>query len=173
LLTAESAIVDVGASNIEDFLAELVKYDDAQAEIDLYVLPVVSTGKAQRETIKTAQVLAAAGVAQDRIRILFNRVDVSARDEFEAIFNYESLSGGYLANPQAQVLESELFDLLANRRITIEAVLSDQADYRQQLREADPDDRDNIERLTDLIALQSLAKPVRRQLDRAFEALFA
>lgn len=173
LLMARAAIVDVGASNIEDFLAELNKYDQAQAEIDYYVLPVVGSGKAQRETIKTIQALAAAGVEQARIRVLFNRVDVRAQDEFEAIFSYARLSNAFVANPQAQILESELFDLLANRRITIEAVLADDTDYRQQLREADPDDEAQIERLTDLVALQSLARPVNRQLDQAFAALFA
>ncbi len=173
LLIARAAIVDVGASNIEDFLAELNKYDQAQAEIDYYVLPVVASGKAQRETIKTIEALAAAGVDRQRIRILFNRVDVQARDEFEAIFAYEKFSGTFLANPDAQVLESEVFDLLANRRLTIEAVLADQSDYRRQLRETDPHDQEQIERLSDLIALQSLAKPVNRQLDQAFIALFA
>ena len=35
LLMTDTAIVDVGASNIEDFLAELVKYDQAHLEICL------------------------------------------------------------------------------------------------------------------------------------------
>src|SRR5690606_13339683 len=95
LLMARAAIIDVGASNIEDFLAELNKYDQAQAEIDYYVLPVVGSGKAQRETIKTIQVLAAAGVEQARIRVLFNRVDVRAQDECEAIFSYARLSNAF------------------------------------------------------------------------------
>lgn len=172
LLVAESAIVDVGASNIEDFLGELVKYDQAQAEIDYYVLPVIGTGKAQRETIKTVQALRAAGVDRNRIRILFNRVDVHAVDEFEAIFAFERVDGSFLANPKAQILETELFDLLANRRTSINAVLSDQTDWRQELRESDPDDEANVERITDMIALQSLARPVKAQLDDAFAALF-
>ncbi|TFL14065.1 plasmid stability protein StbB [Pusillimonas caeni] len=173
LLVVPAAIIDVGASNIEDFLGELVKYDQAQSEIDYYVLPVISSGKAQRETIKTIQALSAAGVDRNRIRVLFNRVDVRAVDEFEAIFAYERVSGSFLANPQAQILETELFDLLANRRTTIEAVLADATDYRQQLRETDLDDEESIERITDMIALRSLAKPVQRQLDDAFSALFA
>ncbi|AEC18838.1 hypothetical protein PT7_0298 [Pusillimonas sp. T7-7] len=172
LLIAESAIIDVGASNIEDFLGQLVKYDQAQAEIDFYVLPVIGTGKAQRETIKTIQALHAAGVDRNRIRVLFNRVDVRAIDEFEAIFAHERLASTFLANPQAQILETELFDLLANRRTSIDAVLSDTTDYRQALRQTDPDDDESVERITDMIALQSLAKPVRSQLDSAFAALF-
>ena len=72
LLMTDTAIVDVGASNIEDFLAELVKYDQAHLEIDYYVLPVVASGKAQRETIKTIEMLAQMGVPAERIRVLFN-----------------------------------------------------------------------------------------------------
>jgi hypothetical protein len=173
LLIAQAAIIDVGASNIEDFLGELIKYDQAHAEIDYFVLPVIASGKAQRETIKTIDALAAAGVQRHRIRVLFNRVDVRAQDEFEAIFAYEQLSQAFLANPAAHVLESDVFDLLANRRLTIEAVVADRTDYRQQLREVDATDEDQIDRLTDLIALQSLARPIHRQLDSAFTALFA
>lgn len=173
LLTAQAAIVDVGASNIEDFLTELNKYDQAQTEIDCFVLPVVPSGKAQRETIKTIESLKLAGVSRERIRVLFNRVDVNSIEEFAPIFAYAELSRTFLANPQAQIFESEVFDLLANRRLTIEAIVADQTDYRAQLRETDPDDDDAIDRISDLIALQSLARPVHRQLDQTFKALFA
>lgn len=173
LLRAQAAIVDVGASNIEDFLTELAKYDQAQAEIDYFVLPVIASGKAQRETIKTIKALAALGVSRERVRVLFNRVDVRAIEEFETIFAFEELSQAFLANPQAQIPESAVFDLLANRRLTIEAVINDPTDYRQQLREVTGDDDDEIDRLSDLIALQSLARPVNRQLDQAFAALLA
>lgn len=173
LLIAPAAIVDVGASNIEDFLVELAKYDQAQAEIDFYVLPVIGSGKAQRETIKTIQALSAAGVDRERIRVLFNRVDLHAREEFSPIFGFELMSQTFLANPEAHIPESEVFDLLANRRLPIKAIVDDKVDYRQQLRDANPDDEEELERLSDLIALQSLARPVDRQLDRAFAALFA
>ncbi|OZI62118.1 StbB family protein [Bordetella genomosp. 11] len=172
LLMTSAAIVDVGASNIEDFLAELVKYDQAHQEIDHYVLPVVSTGKAQRETIKTIQALAAIGVPADRVRLVFNRVDADVIDEFAAMFGYARQAGGFMANPEIAVFENEVFDLLANRRTTIKEVLADGNDYRQQLREADRSDTALISRLSDLHALQSLARPVDRQLDRAFDALF-
>ncbi|CAB3732668.1 StbB family protein [Achromobacter kerstersii] len=173
LLMAESAIVDVGASNIEDFLAELVKYDEAHLEIDFYVLPVVATGKAQRETIKTIQALAEMGVPSERVRVLFNRVDADVREEFSAIFGYAHKAGTFMANPEAAILENEVFDLLANKRTTITEILSDQRNYRQELREADRNDAKLIRHLSDMHALQSLARPVNRQLDKAFEAVFA
>lgn len=172
LLMADAAIVDVGASNIEDFLAELVKYDQAHLEIDYYVLPVVGSGKAQRETIKTIQALAQMGVPSDRVRVLFNRVDSDVREEFAAIFGYARQSGDFRANPEAAIFENEVFDLLANKRITIKEILADTRDYRQELRQADRDDVKLVSHLSDMHALQSLARPVDRQLDKAFGALF-
>ena len=169
---AEAAIVDVGASNIEDFLAELVKYDQAHLEIDYYVLPVVSSGKAQRETIKTIQALSEMGVPADRVRVLFNRVDSDVREEFAAIFGYARKSGDFQANPEAAIFENEVFDLLANKRTTIKEILADPRDYRQELRQADRDDAKLVSHLSDMHALQSLARPVDRQLDKAFGALF-
>lgn len=172
LLMSESAIVDVGASNIEDFLAELVKYDQAHLEIDYYVLPVVASGKAQRETIKTIQALAEIGVPAERVRVLFNRIDADVKEEFAAIFGYARQAGSFVANPEAAVFENEVFDLLANKRTTITEILADTRNYRQELREANRDDEKAVKHLSDMHALQSLARPVDRQLDRTFNALF-
>ncbi|MFY3590630.1 MULTISPECIES: StbB family protein [Achromobacter] len=172
LLMAESAIVDVGASNIEDFLAELIKYDDAHREVDYYVLPVVSSGKAQRETIKTIQALTQIGVPTERVRVLFNRVDADVKEEFAPIFGYAIQAGGFMANPEAAIFENEIFDLLANKRTTIKEILADETNYRQKLRETDRNDKKRISQLSDMVALQALARPVDRQLDQAFSALF-
>lgn len=172
LLTAENAIVDVGASNIEDFLAELVKYHEAHLELDYYVLPVIASGKAQRETISTIQALAGIGVPAERVRVIFNRVDSDVIDEFAPIFGYARQAPLFVANPQARIFENEVFDLLANKRTTIKEVLADTNDYRQQLREADRTDTALVAHLSDLYALQALSRPVDRQLDQAFSALF-
>src|SRR5690554_3189812 len=64
LLTRDDAIVDVGASNIEDFLTHMMRYEGAHEEMSYFVLPVINTGKAQRETIKTVAALAALGWTQ-------------------------------------------------------------------------------------------------------------
>lgn len=172
LLTAQSAIVDVGASNIEDFLAEIMKFEDAHLEIDYYVLPVIPSGRAMRETIKTIQALVGMQIPAERIRILFNRVDSDVKDEFAPIFGYALQSKGFIANPEAAIFETHVFDLLASKRITISEIVADGTDYRQQIREADPEDLDLLERLSDLYALQAQAKPINRQLDQVFTALF-
>ncbi|MGS1117422.1 StbB family protein [Castellaniella sp. UC4442_H9] len=173
ILMLDDAIVDVGASNIEDFLDHLMKYEESHLEFDYFVLPVIGTGKAQRETITTIETLAELGVQAPRIRVVFNRVNADARDEFAAIFGYQIQKGSFVANEAAAVFENEVFDMLAAERTTIAAVLEDPTDYRQLLREADSGDTGEISRLAGRHALKSLARPVSRNLDRAFAALFA
>ncbi len=171
LLILDDAIIDVGASNIEDFLDHMSKYEDSHQEIDLFVLPVVSTGKAQRETIKTATALAALGVEPKRIQIIFNRVDGAIEDDFLPILAYAEKSGEFIANPAVAVFENEVFEMLAEQRTTIADVLADKTDYRQKLREADRKNKPLINQLTTMHSLQALAKPVNRQLDKTFMAL--
>ena len=81
-------------------------------------------------------------------------------------------SGDFRANPEAAIFENEVFDLLANKRTTIREILADPRNYRQELREADRHDAKLISHLSDMHSLQSLARPVDLQLDKAFDALF-
>ncbi|SAI73154.1 Uncharacterised protein [Bordetella ansorpii] len=173
LLTCEAAIVDVGATNVEDFLAHMVRYDQSHDEIDYFVLPVIPSGKAQRETLKTIEALVALGVQAPRIRVVFNRVEIDVRDEFAPIFGYARVNQTFQPNPLAAIYRNDVFDLLANRRITISEVLADTTDYRQLLREAKPTDEKEIARYTELIALRALARPVHQQLDSVFAALLS
>lgn len=172
LLRLHDAIVDVGASNIEDFLSAMTRYEGAYEEIDFFVLPVIGTGKAQRETIKTITALSNLGVASDRIRVLFNRVESDVEEEFLPVLTYAKKTEAFVANPQALIYENEVFELLADARTSIADVLADQTDYRSLLRQADPSDPGRINHLTNRHALRALAKPVDRQLNTAFAALF-
>ena len=172
LLRLQDAIVDVGASNIEDFLSAMTRYEDAYEEIDFFVLPVIGTGKAQRETIKTITALVNLGVAPERIRVLFNRVQSDVEDEFLPVLTYANKTGDFVANAQALIYENEVFELLADARTSIADVLADQTDYRNLLRQADHSDTARITHLTNRHALRALAKPVDRQLNTAFAALF-
>ena len=149
----------------------MLKYEDSHAEIDLFVLPVVSTGKAQRETIKTVSALVGLGVEPKRIQVIFNRVEGDVEDNFSSILMYAQKSGEFIANPAVAIFENEVFELLAEQRTTIADVLADKTDYRQKLREADRKNKPLINKLTNMHSLQALAKPVNRQLDKVFIAL--
>src|SRR3546814_21178327 len=112
------------------------------------VWPVINTGKAQRETIKTVASFSELGVDPERVRILFNRVDSSVQDEFPSILAYAAKTGEVQASPGAAIYENEVFELLADQRTTIADVLSDQTDYRALLRAANPEDHVRISHLS-------------------------
>jgi len=172
LLVRESAIVDVGASNAEEFIARMSKYDGSHVEFDAFVVPVTSGSKEQTETIKTLKALARVGVAPERVRVLFNRVHDDVAEEFPAILGFAGASRGCVANPEAVIHENEVFDLLARRRTTISAVLADATDYRELLRGLDRrKDPKLAQNAADMHAIKSLARAVDKQLDATYEQL--
>ncbi len=174
LLLANSAIVDVGASNAEPFLAKMTAFAESHLEFDYFVVPVVPGAKEQKETVKTIRALSALGVAPEKIRVLFNRLGRDVAEEFPAIMAYAKTSKACVANPEAAIPESEVFDLLNAKRTTIGAVLADATDYRSQLRSLDrAKEAKKVSHACDMHALKSLARTVNVQLDRAYAALFA
>lgn len=173
LIREDDAIVDVGASNIEDFIAEMVKFDESHEEFDFFVVPVTPGTKEQKETLKTVDALRGAGVPVEKIRLLFNRVDTTVEEEFPGILGYARSTKGCVADPKAAIYETELFSSLANRRMTISDLLNDPRDYKAELRALGRDgDPKKAALYSDMHALKAQARPVNRQLDAVFEVLF-
>jgi hypothetical protein len=174
LMLAAEAIVDVGASNAEEFIGRMIKFDGSHQEFDYFVVPVTSGAKEQKETIKTLQALAGVGVAPERIRVLFNRVANDVAEEFPAVLGFAKRSRSVVANPEASIHENEVFDLLTTKKTTIAAVLADATDYRGLLRTANhEEDPNKVSHYADMHVIQALARGVSQQLDGTFRALFA
>lgn len=170
LMLEDSAIIDVGASNIEDFMDQIVKFDGAHDEIDFFIVPVVSGSVEQKESLKTIQALATIGIPKEKIRVVFNKVSESVAEEF---MSFISSAAKYATlNKNAYVEESELFDLMNNGKTTIGSVLADETDYRMLIRQTPKDNEAEINRLSNLHTMKSMAKPLNRRLDACFEALF-
>ncbi len=51
IVAMDAPIIDVGASNIENFLNGMNKFNESHEELDFFVIPVTSGTKEQRETI--------------------------------------------------------------------------------------------------------------------------
>jgi hypothetical protein len=173
LLMRDSAIIDVGASNAEEFIGRMGRFDGSHFEIDYFVIPVTPGTKEQLESIKTIKALTLVGVPAERIRMLFNRVQDDVGDEFTAIFGFAKQSQSCVANPDTAIYENELFNLLTQKRTTIAAVMDDETDYRSLIRTLDREkDAKRIQHAADMHAIKSLARAVKRQLDTTFENLF-
>jgi hypothetical protein len=173
LMMAEAAIVDVGASNAEEFLNRMGSYAGSHSEIDSFIVPVTSGVKEQSESIKTVRTLASVGVPRERIRVVFNRVLDSVEEEFVAVLGFAATSGACVANVDAAIHENEVFHLLARKRTTINAVLADPTDFRELVRSlSKTKDRTQMQHAADMHAIRSLARGVKEQLDDAYTALF-
>lgn len=172
LMLEDHAIIDVGASNVEDFMANLEGFDEAHEEIDFYMVPVTSGTKEQKETMTLISSLSAIGVPPDKIRVIFNRVERDVRAEFPIIFAYHDTSKSFWLNERCAVFETELFDALSVNRTSMQALMEDETDYKQLLKnkEASPEDRS---RWSDMYGLRALCRGVNRKLDAVFAELFA
>ena len=173
LLTMEAVIVDVGASNVEDFLEGMARFDESHVEFDYFIVPVTHGTKEQRETVTMVGALADLGIPAEKIRLLFNRVEAVVEDEYPIVLKYVEKNKNATANPEAAVFENELFDVLAIKEMSIVKLLEDTKDYKAMLR--DNKDADTKQRAywSDMYGLKALARGVNRNLDDAYAALFA
>lgn len=173
LLVIDNAIVDVGASNIEEFLGGMIKFEDSHLEFDYFVVPVTSGSKEQKETISMIATLADLGIPPEKIRVVFNRVEIDAGDEFTPLLNFVKKSKLCVANPEAAIFENELFDMLTVKKLTISSVLADETDYKARVRELGKEGDSKLKgHYSDMHVIKSLAKSVNRNLNTVFSVLF-
>ena len=172
MLREPAAIVDVGGSNVEDFIDQMVRHEDSHLDFNYFVVPVVPASRAQKECVQTINALTSAGIAPEKIRIVFNKVDEDVQEEFAPILGFAQKSKSCVANPAAVIYENEVFDMISTKKVTLSALLEDTTDYRAALKALPPGEEKKASHYTDMIALQSLAKPVKRQLDKVFDVLF-
>ena len=172
----DDAIIDVGASNVEDFMTNLEGFEDAHEEIDFYIVPVTSGTKEQKETIAMINSLAALGVPAGKIKVVFNRVIRDVESEFPLIVHYHASTdregaGLFTLNLRCAIYETELFDALSINGLSLESLMKDDNDYKSLLKskEAEPEDR---ARWSDMYGLKLLCNGVNRKLDVVFDNLF-
>lgn len=172
ILTARDAIVDLGASNVEDFVAGLLRYEGSQIEFDYFVIPVLSGTKEQKECIAMVRLLNSMGIEADRIRIVFNRVRHEVAEEFQLLLNYVAKEGGCWVNQEAAIFENELYDMLMIRRISLGDILADTTNYRELARSFPANgDKKLLAHYTSMHLMQSLAKGVSKNLERVYDLL--
>jgi hypothetical protein len=139
------------------------------------VIPTISQEKQLKDTITTIKILSGLGVPAEKIRVLFNNVeldDANELDGFNALFGYHSVSPTFTINSDATVLSNEVFDGLKQANKTLDEIASDKTDYKAKVRAKGATAEDKEEALK-MLALQRLATAASANLDDAFAALFA
>lgn len=172
LMPLDDAIVDIGASNVEDFLKLMQQFSGSHEEFDYFVIPVVKEKKVQADTVNTIRALQKIGVQKKRIRLVFNKVDVDEKvdDEFAALFGLAEAEKSFICNPDAVIYTNEVFERLKAVSKTLGDVTADETDYRAQLKTAKDDDEK--EHCVRMVALKRLAITANKNLDDVFKAIF-
>jgi hypothetical protein len=171
LMLEDQAIIDVGASNVEDFMANLEEFEEAHEEVDYYVVPVTSGTKEQKETVSMIGSLAALGVPAEKIRVVFNRVKKDVESEFPIISAYHQQASAFTLNPECAVFESELFDALSINRMSMRSLMDDDTDYKTLLKNKEASVKER-NRWSDMYGLKLLCKGINRKFDHVFVELF-
>ncbi len=172
IMLLDSAIVDVGASNVEDFVKLMQQYAGSHEEFDFFVVPVGKEKKAQADTINTIRALQELGIAKRKIRMVFNKVDVdeSVSDEFPALLGLAKSDKSFVVDAKAVIYLNEVYDRLKEVGKSLSAITADETDYRAQLRQASTSDEKEM--CIRMVALKRLAVTANKNLDDVFEVLF-
>ena len=170
-MLADSAIIDVGASNVEDFMVNLEGFEEAHEDIDYYIIPVTSGTKEQIESVRMIESLTAIGIPFEKIKVLFNRVQRDVESEFPIIQNFHGQNKTFSLNNRCAIYETELFDALSIRRMSLQGLMADGIDYKTLLKDKTADAEDRA-RWSDMYGLKLLCKGVNRKLDAVYDALF-
>lgn len=174
LMTLASAIVDVGASNVEEFIKQMGQFDGSHEEFDYFVVPAISEKKQQIDTVNTIKTLAGLGVPAKKIRVVFNKVELEDANDvprlFGMIFGFHEAERRFTLRPEAVVFKNEIFERLRGLNKTVSEIVADETDYRAMLREAT--DEATKARAVSMISAQRLAKSAHKNLDDVYKVLF-
>ena len=169
--TVDSAVVDIGASNVEDLLGLMQRYQGSHEDFDCFIVPTVGPVKQQHDTVTTLVELSRLGVRPERIRLLFNMVD-DARTlhlTFTPLLGFLAEQPIAGADPRCYVRTNEIYQRLRGSGADLVALAHDAADYKAEIARATSTE-DKLT-LAQKLATQRLARGVVPELDACFAAL--
>lgn len=172
MMQTPSAIVDVGASNVEDFLKLMQQYTGSHEDFDFFVVPVTKERKAQGDSVNTIRALEALGVEKNKIRMVFNKVEVddSVYDDFSPMFGFCKSENSFIANKYAVIYANEVFEKIKNIGKSLGDITTDNTDYREKFRQAIDENEKDI--FLKMLALKRLSISANKNLDDVFNIVF-
>ena len=168
--TEVNLVVDVGASNVEDFLGRMKQYRGSHEDFDLFLIPTVPSQKQQPDTVATIEALSEMGIPGDKIRVVFNRVEpeMNVSKVFAKVLEHlEFVPGSFEADPTLFIQENELYGLL--RGASVAEIATDPTPFEQKIREASSKEDKLL--WAKKRGLRRLAMGVNEELDVVFRRL--
>jgi hypothetical protein len=172
LALLDDAVVDVGASNIEDFIKLMAQYKGSHEDFDFFVVPTVPKSKQMRDTISTIDALAELGIPAKKIRLVFNMVEADELPGriFAGIFEYHGSAKNFTLRPDAIIHTNDIYGKLKGADQGIRDILNDPTDFKEKIKMAK--DSEEKLRFAQLLSIKRLAAGVTDELDDVFKVLF-
>lgn len=171
LQLADSVIVDIGASNVEDLLSSMKRYRGSHGDFDHFIVPTVPALKQQKDTIATLVELARLGVPASKVHVVFNMVEdgQDVAQVFDAILSFIAAHPLAQADPACRIGTNEIYGRIHRADAELSALQNDETDYKALIAVAES----QAEKLTlaHRLANRRLAAGVVPELDRCFAAL--
>lgn len=171
LQTVDSAVVDVGASNVEELLGLMQRYRGSHEDFDCFVVPTVPPLKQQQDTIATLIELARLGVPPSRLKVVFNMAEVGlgVEQSFYLVLAFVAEQPVAMANPACCLSSNEIYARLRGTGLDLATLARDDTDYKALIVKA-PDTTKKLA-LAQKLATRRLASGVVPELDACFAAL--
>lgn len=171
--TVDSVVVDIGASNVEDLMALMRRYQGSHDDFDFFVIPTVAAIKQQQDTMATLIELARLGIAPARLKLVFNMVEDGAdvAQSFELLLAFLEEHPVARASTRCRLGANEIYGRVKGlgAAVGLAALARDTTDYRSLIVKAN----DVAEKLAlaQALATRRLARGVIPELDACFAAL--
>lgn len=133
LVESDEVVLDVGASNILDFLRQLEQYAEFEMLIDIFVIPTTKDAKQLQDTIKTIKILLDLGIAPDKIVVVANRANPNTFEKDFAVIANAQKQLGFRFGKDLMIRETSLLKDLEFLGKTLTEVVTDETDYRQKI----------------------------------------
>lgn len=171
LQTVGSAVVDIGASNVEELLEHMGRYRGSHEDFDYFVVPTVPPVKQQQDTIATLVELSRLGVAPTRLKVVYNMAEAGTPVEQSFYLVLAFLAEQPLAavDTACRLSSNEIYSRLRGDSADIAALLRDDTDYKALIAKAAHTDEKLA--LAQKLATRRLASGVLPELDACFAAL--
>ena len=171
--TVDNVVVDIGASNVEDLMALMRRYQGSHEDFDCFVIPTVAALKQQQDTMATLAELARSGIPASRLKVVFNMLDdgVEVAQAFELLLAFVEQHPVAHISTRCRLGANEIYGRVKAMGAAIDlAVLArDTTDYKSLIVKAD-----NVAQklaLAQALATRRLACGVVPELDACFAAL--
>lgn len=167
----DNAVVDIGASNVDELLNLMQLYCGSHEDFDCFVVPTVPPLKQQQDTIATVIELSRLGVPPERVKLVFNMTEagIPVEDTFYLLLAFLAEQPLASVNTACRMRSNDIYARIRGTKADLATLARDDTDYKALIiKSRDPNEK---LALAQKLATRRLACWVVPEHDACFAAL--